>query len=411
MHLEYKSNIQLNQKESLANVKGIMHYYHNGPSTNQLTFYLHKDFKIQSFVGEALARYEMDREGKPLWFLMCSRPVTVTLNRMITPGETITFEYAYEGVLAFDGFPIGEISEKQVELGFYAPWFLTHELMKPCHFDITVESDDPDCVWVGGRGFFPTAGKGHLKTVEPTLDGYMIGSALFSNQVVTVKEEAFETAVYYVKAEDRPLAEFLAASMKGLYSQMSKWFGTSDHSKMTIVIVDRNDGGGYNRPGLIVLDREGIHFETDDAVEKMFKYYYSYLAHEAGHLWWYRAEVLSWEDWLNESFAEFSSYLAIEAVYGKGESEKKLARYLEAKAKMPPIVGLDRGSDQAFSTLYLKGPALLHSWMERIGRDAFLTFLKSLYQARINSTDDFLKACEVSFGKSFADQVSSDLNN
>lgn len=409
MQTTYTAEIEVMLKESAAKVNGFMTYFHEGAATDQLTFYLHKDFKITTLNGEAVTCFEMDQEGKPLWFLMCSRPVKVSLNHPIKQGETITIHYVYEGHLTFEGFPIGEISEKQVELGFYAPWHLIHETMKPCHFDITVKSDNPECMWVGGTGFHFSSGKGHLKTMAPTIDGYMIGSSLFNEQVVTVKEETFETSVYFIKPEDRPLATFLATSMKGIYDQLSKWFGCSEHTKMSIAILDRKDGGGYNRPGFIVLDREGIHFETEEAIEKMYNFYYSYLAHEAGHLWWHKADVLTWEDWLNESFAEFSSYLAIEEGYSKSISEGKLFKYREAKAKMPAILGLDRESEQAFATLYMKGPALLHDWMELVGRDAFLAFLKEVHLQQVKTTESFIKLCASFFGADFAEQVNKDL--
>jgi aminopeptidase N len=121
--------------------------------------------------------------------------------------------------------------------------------------------------------------------------------------------------------------------------------------------------------------------------------YVRYLGHEAAHLWWWGAETTSWEDWLNESFAEYSALLAVRERFGPAAFEERLAVKREASQDSAPIWGLERSdistADQRQmieTVLYAKGPIVLHELATKIGQPRFLVMCQHLVAQEANST-------------------------
>ena len=114
-------------------------------------------------------------------------------------------------------------------------------------------------------------------------------------------------------------------------------------------------------------------------------------AHEIAHQYWgHVVKMPSHEEqWLTESFAEYSAALFMKA--GKGEAEYKSivnhwkpgARLATDKAPIPLANRVYVASDartQFFirtGLLYQKGPLLLAALHHELGDETFLTFLKS----------------------------------
>jgi aminopeptidase N len=162
-----------------------------------------------------------------------------------------------------------------------------------------------------------------------------------------------------------------------------KRFGEIDCQELSIVIAPREEGGGYCRPGLIVL------MPNDD--NKNEADYFKFIAHEIAHLWWCKCKrVDSWEDWLNESFAEFSALLVLREAFGEEEFKRKINLYAQKAEGLPPIKGLDRDNEKAYSVLYMKGPLILHELEENIGILEFEKLLNIVHVSNVDTTEYFL---------------------
>jgi aminopeptidase N len=109
----------------------------------------------------------------------------------------------------------------------------------------------------------------------------------------------------------------------------------------------------------------------------------------------------SWEDWLNEGFAEYSALLVIKEMFG----DQALRKWIEGKKiaikDTPPIWGFDRnnmnaagGPDIIEANLYSKGPVLLQLLSERIGDEKFRALCKKMIKSSTSSTVDFLTLLE-----------------
>jgi hypothetical protein len=185
----------------------------------------------------------------------------------------------------------------------------------------------------------------------------------------------------------RGVPELIAADARRVRDTLSTWFGPAPGGgHVEIVFAPRDEGGGYARPGLVVMLYEGAYAEGSTAGPGFIRY----LAHEISHLWWRGARTTDWEDWLNESFAEMSALMILRDRFGEQEFEDRLAQYRTASADAPAVRGLDRDEDVAYTVLYRKGPVLLAELEQSIGREAFLRFLRARVADQANTTEECL---------------------
>ena len=55
--------------------------------------------------------------------------------------------------------------------------------------------------------------------------------------------------------------------------------------------------------------------------------YFKYIAYELAHLWWCKSNPNSWEDLLNESFAEYSVRMELRKVFGEVKYAAKIDKW------------------------------------------------------------------------------------
>jgi len=127
-------------------------------------------------------------------------------------------------------------------------------------------------------------------------------------------------------------------------------------------------------------------------------------AHEIAHQYWGHVVKMpsAEEQWLTESFAEYSAALALKKYQGDAVYNR-LVRKWKADAKLgtntAPIALANRIEDsdafegfrQRFELLYAKGPYLLYVLHKELGDQMFLTFMKSYQKSfrwKFGSTND-----------------------
>jgi hypothetical protein len=125
-------------------------------------------------------------------------------------------------------------------------------------------------------------------------------------------------------------------------------------------------------------------------------------AHEIAHAWWghtFRA-IDDDDQWLEESFAEYSSAVMLEMGRDKSDLDRKTARWLGQAREVPdgiPLVAANRlaGNDAdtvRWRLLYNKGPWTLHCLRSEMDDKTFLTVLKSFlrsFDGKPARTEDF----------------------
>jgi hypothetical protein len=195
---------------------------------------------------------------------------------------------------------------------------------------------------------------------------------------------------------DEQAALSLGEDMLWTLERFSGWFGPIRPAEMNLIVSPRLLGGGYARRGMVVLG--GLN---DQDYLSQREAYLRYLAHEASHAWWWQAPTDTWEDWLNESFAEYSALLAVRERFGAQVFDRFLEIKRERIPEYQPLWGFDR-SDSATPEkqttierlLYDKGPLLLHELAGRIGQTRFLELCRGMLWSGVKDTAHFLDLLE-----------------
>ena len=151
------------------------------------------------------------------------------------------------------------------------------------------------------------------------------------------------------------------------------------------VFVPRGYGPSYSRNQFAVVSQgAGSNYN------KLLKT----VAHEVGHFWWNKADPQSWQDWLNESFAEYSALMALEDLLGIEHVDALLNEYQAVAKNLPAIKEIKRSSKHAQNVLYKKGPVLLHGLKQQVGEKAFNEWLRKLLAERVSNFDEFVAVSE-----------------
>lgn len=178
---------------------------------------------------------------------------------------------------------------------------------------------------------------------------------------------------------------------QSIYSFFETWYGITDSDNLIIAVNPFGHDMSYARKGFISLSLLDGFGPVDKKV----------LAHEIGHLWWQNAKVEGWEDWLNESFAEFAALKWIENTLSKDAFQKLLKKYEDAYKKPIRISQITKSDNQWHSVAYFKGPYLLYKLEQNIGEEKMLFFLKAIHKRKVSTTEEMITVL-----KEYADEIS-----
>jgi len=289
---------------------------------------------------------------------------------------------------------VNRISPEWTELGLYTPWFPLAADLREFTYRVRVTSDD------GGRCLSAGA-------MRPIPDGWQVQSLQPDRDCVLISAPDLRIIdgacadVIYASDDHRPLAELALADCEWLLVDYATRFGSlTDTTKLRLVIAPRSKGGGYARHGLVVVTPDGLG-DRNLALR--------WLAHETAHLWWRNADTTTWEDWLNESFAEYCAVTALRRRLGEAIAGALLAAKHERIVGLPPIRGLARNDAHAQPVLYDKGCLVLTGLAGRIGDRAMAELLRRAWQEQVRSTDALLSLLDQIAGKAASEWLSSQL--
>ena len=207
--------------------------------------------------------------------------------------------------------------------------------------------------------------------------------------------------VYYTTTENK-IADYILENSWETLSIFNDWFGETCNNQISFIIAP---GGSYARPTFIKLRQQ-----SDSDYKENFEDNFRLIAHEIGHLWWLNAPVSSWEDWLNEAFAEYSARMAIRRKYGQDRFEQIMERTIERCKDLPPIRGIDRNHKDIKAVTYSKGCILLYQLENELGTADFLRLLHQISDRKISSTAQFLECISEIGGKELANEFNQKLS-
>lgn len=379
----YQMHVKIDARRQEIHV-GVKLEYCVGQEKEAIILYLHRDLQIQSLNCKGLKEYRFDREAASSPFTPEAGVLTIMLEESLQSGDRLDLEINYTGKIGIvSKWSVNRITPEWVELGLYTPWFpLTPSFQR---FTYEVKLQIAAEYNVAGTGVVEDEGDYWLLTGDtPDKDCVIVASKDLRN--VEMGKNGLEVSVNYTNPAEDKLAEDLLASGMWILQKYNQLFGCIEGNRATLVIAPRTEGGGYARKGFIVVTT----MEKGNDLLSYFKY----IAHELGHLWWWRAASDTWEDWLNESFAEYAALMAIRERFGEDAFTKVIASKGAAHTNTPPIRGLKRRDEQAEKVLYAKGTVLLHKLEEEIGRESFQGLLQEMVKQNIGTTESFLTLLE-----------------
>jgi hypothetical protein len=273
------------------------------------------------------------------------------------------------------------LTPEWVELASYAAWYPQMPGAGGYTYRLNVTAD-PGYAVAGPGVLTPTEDGWTLTKDDPSWDVVLVAGRGLRAQHVA--EAGLDMDVWSSAGSPiAPRATDFARDVGRMMTTYRGWYGAVPTGKLAIVFAERKSGGGYLRGGFMSL-----LFDSD------YRGLVQYAAHEMAHHWWGRADANTWQDWLNESFAEYSAVMLLREWYGRAAYSEILRRYREEAQQAAPIWGLDRGDRRAEATLYRKGPVLLARLEARMGTPAFQRLLATLVARQVRTTEQFLATLE-----------------
>ncbi len=188
-----------------------------------------------------------------------------------------------------------------------------------------------------------------------------------------------------------------------------------------IAVVDFNFGAMENAGAVTFLERLLVF--RSKVTERMYNARANTILHEMAHMWFGNMVTMKWWDdlWLNESFAEWSSYLAMvegtrfkNSWTGFNQERKNWAYRQDQLSSTHPIVSdmkdIDTVAGNFDGISYAKGASVLQQLVAHVGRENFILGLQKYFtkHAFKNTTlDDLLYELTQTSGRDLKPWVST----
>ena len=332
-------------------------------------------------IGEDNVEYSFDTSGtSPIIYIPNGRKLVLKNIKDKNTISTIKFSYTCDMKKA--GGWAKSFSEDWIELGYYTAWYPVHNGSKNFHSTLNISIDNE--YKVSGSGMVTQNGNSwEIKHYWPVFDNVIIAAK--DLKVKSIGNKNVKTDIVYTKFPESDIdsISFLCSKIFEYYSEI---YGKQENAYLKYVINPLKGMGGYSRKKFVCIKASEFN-----------QYLREGIAHEMAHFWWNMAETGSWEDWLNEAFAEYSMLIYLRE---KGDKDKKIYEkhvneFREWTKDTPPIWGIDRASPDAYAALYNKGSLILLEFEDKIGSEAFYGFLRKLIVAKVSTTKEFLKLIEI----------------
>src|SRR5512133_705422 len=335
--LHYDLSLDLDPRTHFLAVSGSVAYHSPITQLERARFYLHNQVAIQRVSGRRVLGYQFEiLPTSPVPFLPQAGVLDVYFDPPLSRHETALIQFEYSGQISeWPAESANVLTPDWAELGMYLPWFPFQYDGAASDLTFTLKVKLPVGYQASSYGRYDLQdGLYFFNWPHPTSDIVIAAGPTLEPRIF----ESDTNHVFLATSTFSPAAATaLGEDMLWILERLSGWFGPTRPSDFTLIESPRALGGGYARRGLVVLSglNERDYLDQREA-------YLRYLAHEAAHAWWWEAPTNTWEDWLNESFAEYSALLAVRERYGDETFERFLDKKRERVPADLPFWGFDR---------------------------------------------------------------------
>lgn len=280
-----------------------------------------------------------------------------------------------------------------IELSLYTGWFPLNFNDKNYSYKLDFETPENYEIISSGN-----ISKSKNKTIILNNENYKDIPVILSNkfQIFSAKNESIK---FYGTELSKEQIKDIQNTSDNIYNFYEKNFGKSDSKNLIVAINPFAHPMSYARKGFISLSLKNGFSNSDKKT----------LAHEIGHLWWKNASFGTYEEWLNESFAEFSALKWMQQKLSPTEFDEFLRKYETAYQKPIKISQINPNDDSWYSIVYFKCPYILYKLERKIGNEKMIQFLKTTYESRISNSKDLLKTLRIYTDENTVNEFKSEI--
>lgn len=176
----------------------------------------------------------------------------------------------------------------------------------------------------------------------------------------------------------------------------------NDQELIMIVLGNGEVGGGYTRGNLIVFGEppQAVAEQYGNELAEMLTY--SSFAHEMGHFWFCKAQVSSFEDWLNETGAEWCMLLLM-LEENPSMFQTRIEYHMERlRQNREPIMPTDGHHP---NNVHSAGTILFFRLYQRYGADVVKKLLLLLAEMENPCTCDYLNLIRTEYNAEIAEYI------
>jgi aminopeptidase N len=328
------------------------------------------------------------------------------LHRFVDPADGEVYLYSQFAVAeARTAFPCFDQPDLKATFAF--------TIITPAHWEVVSNNPVKSKSEVG-----PTAMR-WVFTRTPVLSTYLaaiIAGPYHHAEDVYVGEKTVPLGIYCRKslASSLDSDEIFKITKQG-FGFYEKEFGLAyPFEKYDQIAVAEFNAGAMENAGCITFAEDYFVFRSK-VTEKSYNWRANVILHEMAHMWFGDLVTMTWWDdiWLNESFAEWASYLTLEKAtrftnsWTVFNAERKNWAYRQDQlSSTHPIVqvmaDLDAVKGNFDGITYAKGASVLQQLVTFVGKENFFTGLRQYFakHAWSNTTlNDLLVELEASSGR------------
>ena len=328
-----------------------------------------------------------DPAGRSLAFVHAHDEVLIELAEPAPPEKPIPLKFEIDG-----DFLVSPRGDSYWELGVWN-WFPQPSLAGQYYtFHATVRVKKPFVPFAPGKTIRRES-VGDENIVETRIEKPICFAAVLAGKY-TIQEEVQHGVTIRVAtyALDNSRAVRQLTNLAGaIIEYYQEFLGPFPLPEFNIIEINDVDYG-QAPPGTMFITKEAFNpVMTAERGESGSRGFNEVFAHEIAHQYWGTAvKMPSFEEqWITESFAEYSAALFLKAYKNEAEYKALVKRWRGRAAfagdEIPiPLANYAFVSSDAATRyfmrnglLYNKGPALLYALHKELGDEAFFTFLKS----------------------------------
>jgi Peptidase family M1 domain len=377
---EYQMQVSIDVAKKSITAKTIITAFTLNNLTDTLKLLLHKNSTIQKLkVNGRNCKYFFAVSDK-----QANRYMPESRDLIIIPDEKpngkFTIETEYIVLLTELKNNTSSFTNEWITLASYSSWYPVNFDWGKFNYSLTVSIPKPFIVSGAGK-ISHQDGKWKLIQLSKTSDIVLIASNIM--QTKKFKDKDANIIMNYIGFTEAQADSIIASTIQA-YNFYKTIYGEVGKANLTIVATPLKGGNAFARKDFIYMQTKG---ESSFEINKT-------ISHEVAHFWWNKANVDTWEDWLNEGFAEFSTLLFIQKLISDSAYLNELKEYKEISKEAAPVWHMNRSDNNASMILYRKAPVALANFRNSISEEAFFSLLKSIHLNKINNTADLLKLIE-----------------